>query len=604
MGKSDQSSTCDYFQSEEWEARLYEDIKKEWNANDLVWQLEDVEDLDDFNNICGDIEDELGIGKNRLQEMEVDDFVEQDKGVLELTMEDVRQFWEEEHELPNECPHPPVGESRFCIFHRDVGKKSDTKVQRELLDIIQSDSNIGERKKVFTGAKFGDLNLKYANFVSAHNSPVDLQYAIVQKQFTFSEALIQKPLKLHRLTCKGEARFDKSKFEREVDASRAIFENGAHFVGTTFEGRAEFSEVEFQKSGNFERAIFEDEAWFYGTVFSGFCFFIHVSFNRDAIFSYSKLNHTDFSYAYFYGKASFEKAVFFSRGGMGGTKFNDEARFEEAVCLGRAIDFNDAYINDGLFSLPKGRGDPYYNDTKTYYDFSNAVIGDIELRNDNPDEIFDHFRIYNTEFEEFQFDKYSSNLSPEWNLHTFKGEFRPNQDPEDVSMLLSTYLKAKNSAKQVGDLEAASEFFVKEMRYRRKQYLETRKKDNVSRYKSMKLWGKSKGNWILDKTTQYGEKPWRVFILSVIIIVGSSIIYPITDGIRTSGGDVLQYTGDGLILIFWKFLYFSTVTFTTVGYGDLQPVGTAAQAIAAVESFTGAFLMALLIFVLGRSIKW
>jgi hypothetical protein len=46
-------------------------------------------------------------------------------------------------------------------------------------------------------------------------------------------------------------------------------------------------------------------------------------------------------------------------------------------------------------------------------------------------------------------------------------------------------------------------------------------------------------------------------------------------------------------------LYFSTVTLTTLGDGDFQPVGWA-RWIATVESFVGALLMALLTFVLGR----
>lgn len=50
--------------------------------------------------------------------------------------------------------------------------------------------------------------------------------------------------------------------------------------------------------------------------------------------------------------------------------------------------------------------------------------------------------------------------------------------------------------------------------------------------------------------------------------------------------------------------YFSAVTFTTLGYGDIQPASGAAQLLATVESFVGALLMALLVFVLGRRTTW
>lgn len=50
-------------------------------------------------------------------------------------------------------------------------------------------------------------------------------------------------------------------------------------------------------------------------------------------------------------------------------------------------------------------------------------------------------------------------------------------------------------------------------------------------------------------------------------------------------------------------IYFSVVTFTTLGYGDVQPVGFA-KYVAASEAVIGASLMALLVFVLGRRATW
>ena len=46
-------------------------------------------------------------------------------------------------------------------------------------------------------------------------------------------------------------------------------------------------------------------------------------------------------------------------------------------------------------------------------------------------------------------------------------------------------------------------------------------------------------------------------------------------------------------------LYFSIVTFTTLGYGDIAPVGLA-RAVACSEALLGAFMMALFIFVFCR----
>jgi voltage-gated potassium channel Kch len=50
------------------------------------------------------------------------------------------------------------------------------------------------------------------------------------------------------------------------------------------------------------------------------------------------------------------------------------------------------------------------------------------------------------------------------------------------------------------------------------------------------------------------------------------------------------------MLEFFNSLYFSVVTFTTLGYGDISPVGVA-RFIAACEAFLGSFTMALFVVV-------
>ncbi len=50
-------------------------------------------------------------------------------------------------------------------------------------------------------------------------------------------------------------------------------------------------------------------------------------------------------------------------------------------------------------------------------------------------------------------------------------------------------------------------------------------------------------------------------------------------------------------------LYFSFVTFTTVNYGDFELISPAGRVLAGLEAFLGAFLLALLVFVLGRTVR-
>jgi hypothetical protein len=52
--------------------------------------------------------------------------------------------------------------------------------------------------------------------------------------------------------------------------------------------------------------------------------------------------------------------------------------------------------------------------------------------------------------------------------------------------------------------------------------------------------------------------------------------------------------------VIWQSLYYSTLTFTALGFGDFRPVGGLGQFVTIVETATGAILLALLVFVFGR----
>ncbi|NHN43013.1 transporter [Halorubellus sp. JP-L1] len=111
--------------------------------------------------------------------------------------------------------------------------------------------------------------------------------------------------------------------------------------------------------------------------------------------------------------------------------------------------------------------------------------------------------------------------------------------------------------------------------------------------------------------TGYGMNPYRVIGTAAVVIVVCAFLFPLTGGIEeTTGDDTARWSLGNLSgspayigHVIVKSLYFSTITFTTLGYGDITPVGTTARVIAGVESLLGALLTALLVFVLSRRIS-
>jgi hypothetical protein len=90
----------------------------------------------------------------------------------------------------------------------------------------------------------------------------------------------------------------------------------------------------------------------------------------------------------------------------------------------------------------------------------------------------------------------------------------------------------------------------------------------------------------------FGERPLRVVVAAVSVIAGfASIFYSTPDALRHAGG------GNALV----EAAYFSTVTFTTLGYGDVIPLTDNMRLTCALEAVCGAFLIGL--FIAGFSNK-
>jgi ion channel/pentapeptide repeat protein len=101
-------------------------------------------------------------------------------------------------------------------------------------------------------------------------------------------------------------------------------------------------------------------------------------------------------------------------------------------------------------------------------------------------------------------------------------------------------------------------------------------------------------SYALDLLWGYGERPWRLMACALAFCALCAACYFFT-GIRL--GDRCVAGGDALPAAEHAFecLYFSVVTFTTVGYGDVTPCGAASRALAALEAFAGVFAMGLFV---------
>lgn len=146
------------------------------------------------------------------------------------------------------------------------------------------------------------------------------------------------------------------------------------------------------------------------------------------------------------------------------------------------------------------------------------------------------------------------------------------------------YRLLRKGAEQQGLFEMAGKYTYNELRMRHAQYPKFSKRRLVSSF--------------VDMLCGYGEKPENVIRFSLGMIIACAICYFLF-GINYNDG-LIQFSSQATwsenLSTLLNCIYFSVVTFTTLGYGDITPTGIT-RLIATVEAFTGSFSLALFVVV-------
>ncbi|MDQ1351762.1 MAG: hypothetical protein QG657_2067 [Acidobacteriota bacterium] len=135
-----------------------------------------------------------------------------------------------------------------------------------------------------------------------------------------------------------------------------------------------------------------------------------------------------------------------------------------------------------------------------------------------------------------------------------------------------TYIQLKNLFRNTGHFLESQKYYLREVITRGKK-----EKIGIKKIFLMALGGGAK----------VCHKPWQVFVWSLTFVFFFAGIYSCV-GIGNCEGYILEKD-------FLKCLYFSAVTFTTLGYGDLTPISGFGKFFASIEAFLGPAFAAIFI---------
>ncbi|MCJ7570851.1 MAG: ion channel [Candidatus Thermoplasmatota archaeon] len=164
-------------------------------------------------------------------------------------------------------------------------------------------------------------------------------------------------------------------------------------------------------------------------------------------------------------------------------------------------------------------------------------------------------------------------------------------DESDPASAVREYYNLERFFKEKNRPERVANFYFYRKRLMTKRHLLD--------WKSHKRDVKALFAFVINRTWEalcgYAERPWRVIRTMFLTIFICAIIYHFAWGGPVSKEGISSGS-------FLDSLYFSGVTFTTLGYGDLHPVSTnfGMKFLVVGEALIGAFLMALFLVVLSR----
>ena len=318
--------------------------------------------------------------------------------------------------------------------------------------------------------------------------------------------------------------------------------------------------------------VLDHKLRFYGCTFEDNVFFaspwneqdfLDVVFKREVVFNSSVFKgQTRFSGAKFHGQAAFDGCI-----------FNGVASFTEiefrSLALFRTVEFNGyGLFNDSVF-----RKDARFVNTvfSRGANFTNVVFGG------------------NTDFT----GSYCSNRAvPICDGVVFK-KYNYGEDETFWRFL-------KQATRDSGYYRQSGECFYKErcaMYYRK-----LRGRDYDSLKVKAKIWRWISGIRLLPELVfgkylfGYGERPMRVLLSAMLVILVCAALYMYNGELTNREGELIP---DYKLV---DMIYFSTTTFTTLGFGDISPESTSTftKFVAMFEAMCGASLTSLFVVCLAK----
>ena len=485
-------------------------------------------------------------------------------------------------------------------------------------------------------------NLKENETIELHNFSAENSYfdSKIESKFTFAKFLGKTNFRYANFI-DGSVDFHSSYFESDCDFTYIHFNNGnVNFNACTFgKGTVSFKNTIF-KSGfkDFQDIDFgAGKVEFINTEFNdGDVSFISANFNDSKVsFKISRFGTglINFHFAKFGKKdVTFERAEFGNgkiifktvEFGVGKVNFNravfgnGDISFEASQLLDGKMTFKKSIFGEGHLSFNIveffnsdlifdntifGQGNNYFSESKfrnlsfrschldSYYDLRLSDCKHLDLSDTIVRDIIDltpYKTNVNIDIIDFSSMRLLGSIYIDWYKNNVYNLINNQIDTSD-RIKAEQFRILKENFNRTGQYMYEDNAYIEFKRFElNADFLLESKKGNFNKILNyppyiFKL-------VVFDKAGLYATDPARVLLSMLISYFIFSMLYVFTNMLGFGSFSV----DEGTINLFsqiGKSFYFSAITYLTVGYGDICPVGGVDKWLAAIEGFVGVFLM-------------
>ena len=382
-----------------------------------------------------------------------------------------------------------------------------------------------------------------------------------------------------------------------ANCSNAVFEGKMVFEEATFEDDVDFSKAKFQDV-SFSKAVFKGDADFRWALFGGETDFSEASFEGSADFSMASFSGSAiFESAKFYGLATFNLCDFRSKTLFWGSVFCDYVLFDQ-------IAYNAIYgLDSSAYLFPDSEYSALTIQRRVY-----ELFGDM----DESDETFiKSMRARRRSYLLYAYGRYIITYNGFkrialvlWKkMHGKYGKIRHSEGEQDdcITMLQESDTDIFDGGNK-GSLLNEFLLYVKHLFIDyTESHIDIDEDEEIehSFWRKMKTFITRKLRFIsaslaalaelllVDLTSEYGtnwRRPILLWLLTVLFIF--PFFYWLVNGVSN-----VSSLGD--------YFYFSIITATTVGFGDIHPIGVG-RILSGIEAVFGTFMWAIFLTVMAR----